>query len=268
VNSLVLILAMASAASSIHVKTPAHSHPLSADDTPSRGRRSRGNQDAEPASRKAANYFTLKAQLEQDIDARGNREGSVRGLVKPEKRESPDINLNHQSSSTSLAAMWDRPVHSTSGSMAEYTHSPPRPSSHRTPEFYFTDEYSSSSVSSQVLGTRWHDYSDETIQTAIAKLGASESPPETSILSYHLALRTLSSAYHNLSRARAELEESRILLLEKEISRRARTEALLGELQPSEQDIARRVIQSIFTDDDESHHQVQRKQSFMVRHIS
>lgn len=61
-----------------------------------------------------------------------------------------------------------------------------------------------------------------------------------------------------------ELEESRRVLQEKEIARKHRAEVLMTELQPSERDIARRVIQSIFTDDDEDRHQVRRQHSLMV----
>jgi hypothetical protein len=39
---------------------------------------------------------------------------------------------------------------------------------------------------------------------------------------------------------------------------------LLEELHPPERDVARRVIQSIFTDDDEGQHHVEREESFSV----
>jgi hypothetical protein len=52
---------------------------------------------------------------------------------------------------------------------------------------------------------------------------------------------------------------------ERELARRKRADELLKELEPSEQVIARRLIQSLFTDDDENEHNVHRKQSVMVR---
>jgi hypothetical protein len=261
---------MASGASSIHVKTPAHSHPLSVEEIPSRGRRSRAH-DPESGPRPATNYFTLKAQLEQDSDGRANWDGSVRGFSKAERRKSMESSANHTLSSASLAAMWDKPAKPgplfVVGPSTEFTFSPPRTPSRKIPGLFFTDHDSfefSSSLTSQVLGTQWHECSDEAIQSAISRIGESEASSDVHVHPYHLALRVLSSALHNLSRARMELEESRMLLLEKEVARRSRAEALLSELQPSEQDVARRVIQSIFTDDDESHHHVRRQQSSMV----
>ena len=268
---------MASDTLSIHVKTPAHSHPLSVDEAPSRGRRSRGAHDADSSPRPPTNYFTLKAQLEQDSrEVKANLDGSAWGYSQAERRKSTESNSNHRLSSASLAAMWDSKPPAKSGPLfvigapPEFTLTPPRTPSRRVPELFFTDHESSEfspTLASQVLATNWHDYSDEAIQSTISKIGASESPSETPIQPYHLALRVLSSALHNLSRVRMELEANRILLLEKETARRARAEALMSELQPSEQDIARRVIQSIFTDDDECQHQVSRQQSSMVSYF-
>jgi hypothetical protein len=68
-----------------------------------------------------------------------------------------------------------------------------------------------------------------------------------------------------LSRARIELEEHRKLLQEKEAARKERAETLLSELLPSEREVAKRVIQSIFTGDDETRHGVQRHGSLSVR---
>lgn len=125
-----------------------------------------------------------------------------------------------------------------------------------------------SSLTAQVLATKWHEYSDEAIQSAISRLGVSESPSDITTNPYHSVLRVLSSALHNLSKVRMELEESRRILQEREIARRGRTDELMKELQPSEQEIARRVIQSIFTDDDEEHHHVRRQHSLMVKIFS
>ena len=116
----------------------------------------------------------------------------------------------------------------------------------------------------QVLGTKWHEYSDEAIQSTISRLSATNSPSDTPSNPYHDTLRVLSSAVHKLTQARAELEESRKVLLEKEAARRVRAEQLMKELQPSEQEVARRVLQSLFPDDDEARRDIQRKQSDTV----
>lgn len=122
-------------------------------------------------------------------------------------------------------------------------------------------------VTGRIVSTRWQEYSDEAIQSAISGFSASDSPASASSHPYHSVIRILSSAYHNLAKVRRQLEENRALLLQKEAERKARAEVLLEELQPSEQEIARRVLQSLFTDDDEGGHRIQRKQSHMVSAI-
>ncbi|KAF8636150.1 hypothetical protein AX17_003753 [Amanita inopinata Kibby_2008] len=115
-------------------------------------------------------------------------------------------------------------------------------------------------ISARVLSTKWHECSDDAIHSAISTLGGSI---EALDHPYHTALRILSSAYHKLANATEELEENLRLLREKESALRNRTEVLFGELKPSEQDVARRIVQCLFTDDDEVQHDVQRKQSVM-----
>ena len=259
---------MASPAASIHTKTPAHSHPLSLDATPSKGRRIRGNHDPD-GSRPVTNYFTLKAQSEQASDAKGDAASwDARSIMS--KQRSVDGMSGYWGSSASLVAMWDGQsqmgTHFVTGANG-LAFAPPRTPNRMVPDFTVHDhdhpEFSPS-LTAQVLGTNWHDCTDEAILSAISQLGVSESPSSVPSHPYHSALRVLSFAIRNLSKVHMELEENRRMLLEKEIARRARADALMDELQPSERDIARRVIQSIFTDDDERRHRVRRQQSSMV----
>jgi small G protein signaling modulator 3 len=118
---------------------------------------------------------------------------------------------------------------------------------------------------SHILSNQWHDYSDEAIQSAISSITVSESPASVSSHPYHAALRVLSSAVHNLTKVRREMEETQRAIQEKERARRQRGEELMKELLPSERDIAGRVMQSLFTDDDEGMHKVERNQSHAVR---
>jgi hypothetical protein len=123
----------------------------------------------------------------------------------------------------------------------------------------------SGDFSSPVLSTKWHECSDEVIQQTISQLSSvSEDHPANDGTVYHSTIRALSSAMHNLLRTRLELEEMCRALREKESARRKRAEALMKELQPSDRDVAKRVLQSIFTDDDESSHQVRRQTSLQV----
>lgn len=258
--------------SSVHLKTPVHSHPLSPAELPSRGRRSRGtgNHDADSIRPTPNNYFALKAQLDaENVPGSVNWDGSVRGYSRVEKRRSVESNPASKASSSSLAAMWERPNGPAPLFVVGSPHDPAPTSVRGHPDVLATDESDPDvfgpSLTAQVLATRWHEYSDEAIQSAISNFSVSESPAEVSSHPYHSALRVLSSALHSMSRVRLELEEQRRVLQEKELARRERADALMKELQPSEHDIARRVIQSIFTDADEAKHQIRRQQSLMVR---
>lgn len=207
-----------------------HSHPLSPDETPSRGRRNRGKDSDAPQ----ANYFTLKAQLENN-----GRDGSVRTHSLTTDSRQPSV--------TSLSHIFDQ-----ASRTAPLIVVAPLKEDADTLDIPGVESY----LKTQILNTRWHECSDEAIQSAISTLGAHP---------YHTALRVLSSAVHNLTRARVELEENRKFFQEKELAQCTRAERLLSELRPSEQDIARRVFQSIFTDDNEDLHNVQRRQGSMVR---
>ncbi|KAJ7595099.1 rab-GTPase-TBC domain-containing protein [Mycena floridula] len=234
--------------------TPVHSHPLSEDIPTTNGRKSRGIRESE--SRPVSSYFALKAQLEKDAGDGPSWDGSVRGkLVKKPSRDSFPI---PQKPSSSLSVMFDATAESSTPNRSApliIVGSPLSPSPALISE--------PDPATSQVLAIKWHEYSDEAIQAAISTLSASESPAEISSNPYHSALRVLSSALHNLSKVRLELEESRKVLQQKEVARRSRADELVKELQPSDQDIARRVIQSIFADDDEVVHNVRRQPSFM-----
>lgn len=262
---------------SLQASTPVHLHPLSPDELPptSRSRRPRApTQDGATTDNPTQNsYFTLKADV-GNTDARQNWDGSVRGLGKATRRDSSTadltLHLNRKQSTASLATHLQRSPASSSQHprfvvAAQYDANylvPPSPTA-RTRR---TSEVLSPAVA-QVLAHKWHEYSDEAVQSAIAHLTPIESPSDADPHPYHTALRTLSSALHNLSRVRLELEESRKLLEEKQKAGRQRAETLLQELSPSEQEVARRVIQSIFTDDDERRHRVERRDSLSV-HIT
>ena len=119
-----------------------------------------------------------------------------------------------------------------------------------------------SNPSDPVVDTKWHEYSNAEIDSALSSFETLDANFADQPL--HHALRTLSSAVHRLSTARAELEESRQALLQREASRRARADQLMKELPLSDRDLARRVIQSLFPDDDEDGHAVKRKFSASV----
>jgi small G protein signaling modulator 3 len=262
--------------SSTHQKTTVHSHPLSPDEplsTATKGRRSRGGQGAAGTeSRATSSYFTLKAQLEKDAGPDNNWDGSVRGYGKPTKKTSLPM------------PTWDSPTPPASNQPAKSLFTPNAGvkdiftapqitvSVSQATDYDTTSEFNPEEVGhglvDQVTATKWHEYSDEALQAAMTSAFKTDIASPDGDNPYHTTIRTLSSAYHALCRARVELEETRRLIREKEDARRRRAEDLLQELGPREQDVAKRVIQSIFTDDDETEHHVERKQSVMVRLIN
>lgn len=269
-----------------------------------RGRRPRApTQDGASAenastSRPQNTYFTLKAQLDKlgpgaasigphpstSTNTSANThtgngshhhwDSTVRDFGKPEWQgsSSGDQTVHRRPSAASLSAHLQRSPQPASTHPPRFVVAPPYDTNYLVPPSPTAPTARIrrpsevlSPVAAQVLAHKWHEYSDEAIQSAIARLSAVESPSDADLHPYHTALRTLSSALHNLSRARLELEENRKLLEEKQEAGRQRAEMLLQELLPSEQEIARRVLLSLFTDDDERRHCVQRQESLSVR---
>ena len=263
---------MASASSSTaQVAIPVHSHPLLADDLPSRGRRTRPTsrqEQGDPFSADGSNntwtphFFPHKERLDAEAQAgssngRANWDGSVRGYGKADRARTT---RDTSSSRRPLPVVWDRPPTFVAGSSKDRL---PAGSMARTAELVAVDGLPTSTVS-RILSHPWHDYSDEAVQSAISAISVAESPASVSSHPYHTSLRALSSAVHNLTKIRREMEESLRVIQEKERARRQRAEELMKELQASDRDIARRVMQSLFTDDDEGMHKVERSQSNMV----
>jgi hypothetical protein len=114
-------------------------------------------------------------------------------------------------------------------------------------------------VKASVLDTKWHQCDDAAIQSAISSLHSVQSPaddvPSGGGHPYHSALRVLSAALHNLATARLELEQGRRELQEREEARKKRAEKLMrGEgVSVSEREIARRVLSTVFGDEDGVH---------------
>jgi small G protein signaling modulator 3 len=261
------------------LSTPVHSHPLSPDEiVPNNarsGRRSRPRRsDAVEPSTSAATtgYFTPRP--EHDPPPPGGAsdwDGSVRRISDAHRRPALPLggSLSRVQSSTS------------SLNLAPPSFTEPRAS--RAPPLLVVDASDASVVphttlaplafpdggvpdarAAQILGTRWHEYSDSAIQAAVARLDTSDSPADVPIQPYHEALRVLSAAVHSLSRARIDLEEKRRRLEEREKERKERAKTLMEEMNAADREIAKRVLQSLFPDDDEGVHRVQRKHSHQV----
>lgn len=219
-----------------HPKAPAHSHPLSP--LLSHGRRSR--EPPRSDSKNATSCLTLNAQLEQDISITSNYDGSGRGYSKPNRRK------NHPSSGDEVGTSV---LCSSHGSHVINV---------------LQSQQHSQLVIAHVLDTKWHECSDDAIENAISTMISMEEPGSVVNHSYFTALRILSSAYSSMAHAWQDSQEYRCSMLEKETARKQRAHDLLCELQPSEREVARRVIQSIFTNDDEHSYRVQRQQSNRV----
>ncbi|KAG6826887.1 hypothetical protein H0H92_014027, partial [Tricholoma furcatifolium] len=247
---------------SSNTKTPVHSHPLSSDDTASvassRTRRSRTHTQTQtrahgqPTSSSSSssvsptNYHSVRAQLEADSARSGgaNWDGSVRGYAKNRK----------SGTQKDLSTLWNNHPNGTSPLFVLGSSRDALLSSPRNPEVIVTDaeedHIHGAAVTEQVLAHKWHEYTDEGIHAAISHLGGPDVPTEVVSDPYNAALRVLSSAVHNLTRVRRELEESRRALVEREGARRERASQLLKELGADERDvaIARRVVECLFAD--------------------
>ncbi|KAJ4492712.1 rab-GTPase-TBC domain-containing protein [Lentinula edodes] len=254
--------------------TPVDSHPLSPDEilSSSRSRRNRvsnhSTQNALPT-----NYFTLKAQLEQHQYDNDTWDGSVRRLAKSDRQNSLD-NEHIRANRPSLASTF------YSDDFSPETFTAPLIIVGSDDQHLSVDDIVDTTslslqelaidpvITSRVLTTKWHEYSDEAIQSAISSISISESPAEVSSHPYHSALRVLSTALQNLSKARLELEQNRKTLIEKENTRRAKAEELAREMKSEkEREIARRVVKEIFGDNDvdegEQRSRVRKQHSYM-----
>ncbi|TBU27790.1 TBC-domain-containing protein [Dichomitus squalens] len=265
-------------ASSSTQTTPAQHHPLSQDEVPSRGRRSRGK-PSEDSPRPQTDYFALKAKLdsaskEHTRYTNANWDGSVRGYGKGTRsRGQPKLSSHFRAYGTS----YGRERSSLSLSMTPISVKPPplivvESSSEdisQPPKYELLGGPSaegdgsgpfSPSTTAKILSTKWHAFADEEIRSTVTVYATTPSPNELSEHPCYAIMRVLSSAVHNLTRARHELEESRRVLLEKEAARKERAKQLLQELSSSEKEIGNRVFQSLFPDDDETSHHVHRMQ--------
>lgn len=241
-----------SSSSSVHLT----SHPLLDDEpSPRAGRRTPRRERAaatEAPSSSGSGYFTLKARLESDSrTGSGNWDGSVRGRNnKAASRAPPSTNRG------SLPALWDAqaPTPVVVVDMAASGSATNDDALYNDIATAVSGASDPDSVS-RILATPWHTLSDSSLYSALDEQGQPQ----------YAVLRTLSAAAERLFELRRELEESRRVLQEKEDARRARGNALLEELPQSERDIARRVLASLFTRDDEEGHRVVRRQSRIVR---
>ncbi|KAI0636302.1 TBC-domain-containing protein [Trametes polyzona] len=235
-------------ASSSTQTTPAHSHPLSQEEVPSRGRRSRGKA-SEDSPRPSPDYFSLKAKLDGSSESQAkytnaNWDGSVRGYGKSSRRSiKPPPLIVVESSSEDTVADTTVKYEILADALPEHISGPFSPS-----------------TTSQILTAPWHEYSDDAIRAAASKYVGNGTTEGASKDPCYAIIRVLSHTVHKLTHARQQLEESRRVLLEKEAARKERANQLLRELQSPEKDIANRVLQSLFPDDNESIHQVHRVQ--------
>ena len=259
--------------STLAATTPTHlSHPLSAEPTSSssRSRRPRVRQGSD-ASKTATGYFTLKSQLQPDDASLTNGatwDGSVRrfGSRNVDRSGGRDRDV----SVSSLPNIWDQSATRQAPAIVvekpDSSHLDSSKPPHTSIPFQLHKEYLSldKDATSEILTTRWHRQSDQAIQSTVSKLEFYDPSSDAARHPYHAAIRILSSALSNMRKAYKALEDNRALLQEKEAARKARADQLLRELPPPERDVARRILQSLFPDDDEHVHRIQRRQSNMV----
>jgi hypothetical protein len=263
--------------------TLVHSHPLLSDDSPvgtrRRTPRSTPHRQEQTTSggEPAPSYFARRNRLEIESHAgsrqtTANWDGSVRGHGARARVHNGANTVAEISprSRKALNAIWDEQPTLAPAATPVFVVGPARGTQADAADLVTaiadgSAEPIAKETVSHILTTRWHKYSDEAIQAAIALSADADSPASGASHPYHTALRVLSAATHRLGQARREIEESRRVLAEKEEARKERAHALVKELAPSERDVARRVLASLFTDDDEDLHRIERKQSHIVR---
>lgn len=239
---------MSSTPSTPAVSNFASSHPLSPELQTSTGRRVRGrtyNEDED--IRPNTNYFTLKAQAEQaskgsflndwaaskrdDWDS-GDRE--IRRGISSRTVVKEDVNPLHEDRSKSKPIV----IVNSAQSMMGSTRSPPVGQSLPSAEC----EALGTAAVTQVLETKWHELSDQLIEATIAQ----QSQGSGQSTSYLPTLRALSAALEDTLSECRTLEVTLASMQAKEKERFEQAEQFISKLPPSDQPIARRVL-DIFT---------------------
>src|SRR6201999_1333896 len=116
--------------STAQVATPVHSHPLLADDLPSRGRRSRpgtrqGQADPDSVNSQTPTYSTLKDRLGSKAQTSSNHrhanwDGSVRGYGKADRARTTRDTSAPSATRQPLPSAWDRPPTFVVGSSKDH----------------------------------------------------------------------------------------------------------------------------------------------------
>lgn len=250
-----------------HATLLAESHPLSPELSPTNNRRTRARPDI-AETQATSNYFTLKAQSERHGDASKTHFKSATHANWDGNTSAFGTRPGLSAGRPSVESLWDRTP--TAGPILVVSPDDTAESGPQTLNSGLTNLLQNkqhpgqdSVTTSEVLATKWHTQSDEEIQSRLSILGSASSP-EASVDPYLATIRVLSAAVEKLTRARAELEDDRRRLQEKEEARRARADRLLGELQRSDQEVARRVVNLLFP---AAHAQPKmiKRQSIMVR---
>ena len=249
------------------------SHPLSPA-IPSSTRRGRIKQLPPPdeEARPSANYFTLKAQAEQGQALLGDwarRDARSRGLSEARGGDWTST-VARDSSERSLASLWDgrltlKPKDTQTNSREEI---PPTPVPTGASKATSAKEFGGFGpfTTSQVLSTKWHEMSDSQIEDTVSLYNSTASSSEIPTQAYHSTLRALSAALEDLSVERTELDRLRVFMEERDKSLRSKAEKAVNMLSFSERDIGRRILDAMFTENEETHLVVKRSSKMVGNH--
>lgn len=219
----------------------AHDHPLSPEEPSNFPRRHRGitTSAVDNLERPVTTYFDLKSQSEAraaefaqesfvEVSSHTLTEGWTPRPTDPAPHEVPDHSSN---------LLWTR-------ADPYITSAPKSPRVSPVVSITINDQGLGDVPSdSWLLTTPWHRQSDEEIEAAIML---------SRNITYQHALRVLSSTVEDLGLRHAQLQSLREKDLAKEERARKRVKQMTWDMQPSEREIARRIIDAVFEDEDDT----------------
>ncbi|EJD06547.1 TBC-domain-containing protein [Fomitiporia mediterranea MF3/22] len=253
---------MTSTPNSPALPSTADTHPLSPSIQPiarrGRAKQNAVNEDARPAT----NYFTLKAQAEHGnpiINEAKKRDVKARGSSNA-LAGSHTSDVGRISSERSLSSLWDnRPVSREIEPARGASRVRKAEEAVRSQTLPVKEKGDFGPVTtSQVLNTKWHELSDIQIKDTVSRFGPSSSSSGVSYQSYHNVLRTLSAALEDLSVERSELDKLRVFMEERDKTLRMHAEQAVEKLPLSERDIGYRILNSAFSEPEDSRPLVKR----------
>ncbi|KAF8340494.1 rab-GTPase-TBC domain-containing protein [Cantharellus anzutake] len=208
-----------------------HAHPLLPSETSSRSGRSRTTNSV--TTRPITSYFDLKSQSEARVAELAHSNSGL-SLI---RGDGSDISV--PTAQTSNGALGGEALEVSWRRTTQSEKSPPQQQPTASPPSAYAEEIRSETPASpDILGTPWHHQDDNTILALL-------NTPNVMIE----AIRILSEKVEALNKSYGELQSLKNIEAGREARARKRVKKIMWDLRPSERDVARRVLESIFTEE-------------------